>query len=366
MKSNGGRISLLISLCIHFVIVLTISPFIIRHLNESENPLSLEFFKIESPVRIQRKTILEHQSVKPKIRSDSGSPAISRAAPKYVPEMNPPKAPIYDDLAPEIVTFAKLPQTETSSLANKSFGADTDVAAGPVVIAEFRGAGGNKKGVGRGGTGTGKSGGMGERLAGITKTDDLPSIGYTEGDVGLGIFNTDVMPGHGLVGQVYISDSSLHRLPNFKTITPVYSFTTSKLDVSARHYTEGFPTPKKQEVLENFAIRFRAKLAVDTPGVYMFEMHSDDGSKLFINGKLVVDNDGTHGPLSRRASIRLTPGFHPVEIQYFQGPRFQIALQWFYKPPNRPRQIVPESVIFHPGKPEVPDALKSLKQRLKK
>ena len=110
----------------------------------------------------------------------------------------------------------------------------------------------------------------------------------------------------------------------------------------------------------------RGKLAVDTPGVYMFEMLSDDGSKLYINGKPVVDNDGTHGPSSRRASIRLNAGFHPVEIHYFQGPRFQIALQWFYKPPNRPRQIVPAEVIFHPGKPEMPDALKSLKQKMKK
>ena len=84
--------------------------------------------------------------------------------------MNPPKAPIYDDLAPEIVTFAKLPQTDTSSLSNASFGKDVD-AAGPVVIPEFRGAGGNKRGVGRGGTGTGKGGGMGKRLAGITNTD---------------------------------------------------------------------------------------------------------------------------------------------------------------------------------------------------
>lgn len=365
MKSNRSRVALLISLCVHFVVVLTMSPFIVRHLNESENPLSLEFFKVESPNRIQRRTMHEHQSVKPKIRTDSGSPSISQAAPKYAPEMNPPKAPIYDDLAPEIVTFAKLPQTDTSSLSNASFGKDAD-AAGPVVIPEFRGAGGNKRGIGRGGTGTGKGGGMGERLAGITNTEDLPSIGYTKGDIGLGIFNTDVMPGHGLVGQVYISETAIHRLPNFNKMEPVYTFTTAKLDVSARHYTAGFPTPQKQEVLENFAIHFRGKLAVNTPGVYMFEMLSDDGSKLYINGKLVVDNDGTHGPMSRSSSIRLTAGFHPVEIHYFQGPRFQIALQWFYKPPNSPRQIVPAAVIFHPGKPVVPDALKSLKQRMKK
>ena len=66
MKSNRSRIALLVSLCVHFVVVLAISPLIVRHLNESDIPLTLEFFKVESPNRIQRRTLLDHQSVKPK------------------------------------------------------------------------------------------------------------------------------------------------------------------------------------------------------------------------------------------------------------------------------------------------------------
>ncbi len=87
----------------------------------------------------------------------------------------------------------------------------------------------------------------------------------------------------------------------------------------------------------------------------MFEIYSDDGAKLYINGELVLDNDGGHAPKTKRAYVALTADFHPFEIHYFQGPRHSIALQWYYKPPNRPRQIVPPEVIFHPNKPNAPD-----------
>ena len=365
MKRNNSKISLLISLGIHFISILIISPFLVEHFVETDEDLSLVIFRAGTPERVKRRLMRQHQPVQPKRSNAGGSPNLSRAAPKYDPEMNPPKAPTFDNVAPEIVTYAKLPQTEAYALPNSSFGKDAE-AAGPVVDPEYRGSGGNVRGPGRGGSGTGLGGGIGKGLSNVAGVEGLGSIDLDEGIMGLGIFDTDVMPGHGLIGQVYIPGHPIHRIPNFKRMTPVYTFATAKLDVSARPYTEGFPTPQKQTVLENFAIHFRGKLAVDTPGTYMFELLSDDGAKLYINGKLVVDNDGTHGPLSRKSYVALTAGFHAVEIHYFQGPRFQIALQWFYKPPNRSRRIVPPEVIFHPGKPDVPDELRKLKQQLKK
>lgn len=366
MKKSKSKISLLLSMGIHIVLMIVISPFLVKQFNETYDNLSLTIFQAEPAKQVKRRFMPQHKPAKLKRSTDSGSPTISSAAPKYAPEMNPPKAPIYDDFAPEIVTHAEIPQTENAiTLPNMSFGKDVE-AAGPVVKPMSRGAGGTVRGPGRGGTGTGLGSGIGNRLSNITGIGDLASIELDEGIMGLGIFNTDVKPGHGLIGQVYIPGHPIYAMPNFKRLTPVYTFATDNLDVQARDYTAGFPTPQKQTVLENFAIHFRAKLAIDTPGTYTFELLSDDGAKLYINGKLVVDNDGVHGPQSRRSRVTLKAGFHPVEIHYFQGPRHQIALQWFYKPPNRPRRIVPPEIIFHPGKHDVPDALKKLKQRMKK
>ena len=125
-------------------------------------------------------------------------------------------------------------------------------------------------------------------------------------------------------------------MPDFDLLTPIYTFVTPNLDVSKRNYTQGFPTPEMQFVVEDFAIRFRGELAIDTPGLYHFGLYSDDGAKLYIDGTLVVDNDGIHTGKGKRGSITLSTGVYPVEIQYFQGPRYSIALQWYYQPPNEP------------------------------
>ena len=197
------------------------------------------------------------------------------------------------------------------------------------------------------------------------------------------------MPGHGLIGQVYVPGGPIHQMPDFDLLTSVYTFVTANLDVPNRVYTEGFPTPEMQYVVEDFAIRFRGQLAIDTPGLYHFGLYSDDGAKLYIDGALVVDNDGIHGPKGEKGIITLTAGTHPVEIHYFQGPRHSIALQWYYQPPKEPHSetmrslsittpkwnwrweskilgtIVPPEVIYRPGKPRIPEALRKLQQRLK-
>ena len=122
---------------------------------------------------------------------------------------------------------------------------------------------------------------------------------------GLGIFGTEVMPGHGLIGQVFVPGGAIFRMPNFQRLTPIYTFVTADLNVPTRNYTEGFPTPEMQSVVENFAIRFRAELRVDVPGVYTFELYSDDGSKLYINGKRVVDNDGVHATIRQQRKYEI-------------------------------------------------------------
>ena len=198
------------------------------------------------------------------------------------------------------------------------------------------------------------------------------------------------MPGHGLVGQVYVPGGTIRQMPDFDLLTPVYTFVTPNLDVPERKYTDGFPTPDRQSVVEDFAIRFRGQLAIDTPGRYTFGLYADDGAKLYIDGTLVVDNDGMHAAIGKQGHITLTAGIYPVEIHYFQGPRHFIALQWYYQPPKEPvsnkwtrsisvttpkwnwrrestrsGKIVPPEVIYRPSKSRVPDALRKLQQRLK-
>ena len=40
----------------------------------------------------------------------------------------------------------------------------------------------------------------------------------------------------------------------------------------------------------------------------------------------MIDNDGVHPPTEKSATVRLAKGIHTVEVQYFQGPRYEVAL----------------------------------------
>jgi hypothetical protein len=59
-------------------------------------------------------------------------------------------------------------------------------------------------------------------------------------------------------------------------------------------------------------------LNVAAPGVHPFSLDSDDGSLLFIDGTLVVDNGGPHAPGLATGSTFLTAGLHPFEVQFYE------------------------------------------------
>ena len=70
---------------------------------------------------------------------------------------------------------------------------------------------------------------------------------------------------------------------------------------------------------DSFALSFRW-LFPDRAGRRLpFRLTSDDGSKLWIDGKVVVDNDGVHPSTTVTGNVALTKGRHKVTVGYFQG-----------------------------------------------
>ena len=70
---------------------------------------------------------------------------------------------------------------------------------------------------------------------------------------------------------------------------------------------------------EGFAIRLSGLLQVATDGVYQFELLSDDGSRLWLANRLVVDHDGLHSARAKRGMVALAAGYHVIRIEYFQA-----------------------------------------------
>ena len=47
-----------------------------------------------------------------------------------------------------------------------------------------------------------------------------------------------------------------------------------------------------------------------------FEIESDDGSCLYIDGQLLIDHWGVHPYSGKRATVVLTPGVHSIYVRY--------------------------------------------------
>ncbi len=97
---------------------------------------------------------------------------------------------------------------------------------------------------------------------------------------------------------------------------------------------------------EWFQVDYEGKFFTSRGGEHRFETLSDDGSQVFIDGQLVVNNDGRHPPKSAQGAISIPAGKHSIRVSYFQGPRFEIALQLFVTPPSGARQILDVSRVM--------------------
>ncbi|MDI6774349.1 MAG: PA14 domain-containing protein [Verrucomicrobiota bacterium] len=94
-----------------------------------------------------------------------------------------------------------------------------------------------------------------------------------------------------------------------------------------------------------FAAFWSGFLQIKTPGKYGFFLVSDAGSRLYVDGRLVVANDGIHEPQERGGAIELGEGPHALHALYFNSAaKGLLTLAW--QPPNGLRQPIPESVLF--------------------
>jgi hexosaminidase len=73
------------------------------------------------------------------------------------------------------------------------------------------------------------------------------------------------------------------------------------------------------ERAERYALKLTGYLRVPDDALYEFALTSDDGSRLDIGDRIVVDNDGFHGDEERTGMIALRAGLHPISVRYFQA-----------------------------------------------
>ena len=98
---------------------------------------------------------------------------------------------------------------------------------------------------------------------------------------------------------------------------------------------------------DHFGYVFTGYVNVPENGLWEFALRSDDGSVLYIDNRLAVNNDGSHSDYTATGQIALRKGLHSFRLVYLEDFEGQV-LGWSWKAPGSDKFTdIPESALCH-------------------
>jgi len=131
----------------------------------------------------------------------------------------------------------------------------------------------------------------------------------------------------------YFEGEGWQTVPDFAKLTPI-----------GKGIVTGFDVNEIKKRSNQWGVRFSASLNIADKGDYGFTLRSDDGSRLIIDGTVVVDNDGSHGAVEKSGRAALTPGVHTFVLDYFNDTG-EGLLNLAMEGPGTPRRALPVSML---------------------
>jgi ligand-binding sensor domain-containing protein/signal transduction histidine kinase len=163
----------------------------------------------------------------------------------------------------------------------------------------------------------------------------------------------------GLIGEFFDLGRSVTNFPKLPPQTPP---TLKRIDAAIAFDADTnvfFGT----RLREHFFVRWTGVVKVSKKGKYNFCVISDDGARLFIDGKQIVDNGGLHSALEKCGEMELSDGPHDLELIYFQNDKGH-ACKLFWETKGLSREIIPSVALFHKEKTAGPPPIHSYTARL--
>jgi len=108
--------------------------------------------------------------------------------------------------------------------------------------------------------------------------------------------------------------------------------------------TTGYWSGLDSRFNDYWSARHTGAITIPETGNWTFFLNSDDGSKLWIDGAEVVNNEGVHGMRERSGTVYLSAGAHSLRTEFFEhGGWAGLIFSW--QGVNQTKQVVPASAF---------------------
>lgn len=97
-------------------------------------------------------------------------------------------------------------------------------------------------------------------------------------------------------------------LPDFSALKPVRNGLTGTVTTASAGTTRDL----------DWGMVLKGWVKVDKLGTYLFSLGSTDGSRLVLDGLPLIENDGSHSARTLVSTIPLWPGYHAVQLEFYQ------------------------------------------------
>mgnify|MGYP000600223894 CR=1 FL=1 len=175
----------------------------------------------------------------------------------------------------------------------------------------------------------------GEGGARTTDLAAIPENKWLKADNG--VSNDDIAPG--LLVNVFQLKKGPERLNDINfSASPTVTAIAGMVDAGPNEFGE---------FKDNFALSATGYLFLDKDDNILLQLSSDDGSRLYLDGQPLIDNDGSHGLDPKEAEVALRGGYHALRIEYFQGGGGRgLQLKWA-RSGDPKMKIIPEGNFSH-------------------
>jgi hypothetical protein len=124
-----------------------------------------------------------------------------------------------------------------------------------------------------------------------------------------------------VTGGQYIQNDSTHT-PTLTGISQAATFLSDgqfqQPNASVNDGLNVLPAAIRPNFINLFMLRCTGYVVVQTTGYVNFDLYSDDGSVLYLDGARLIDNDGNHGITEKSNQKNLRRGVHAFRLDFAQ------------------------------------------------